>query len=121
MAKHTEYCGSALCLLVDNEVVQVAALYEGLKLIDIYPPTCKLNDYLGVFCLLASVSLKPLEEHVVLKKDGIWYVLIPLVKNRVIVLVLNKYINPSLAADYAENTIRCFKELISKSKELTVT
>ncbi|RLG74441.1 MAG: hypothetical protein DRO23_06740 [Thermoprotei archaeon] len=117
MSDTMKYCGSALCLLVDGEVVQAAALYEGLKLIETYPPSYKPDEYIGVFCLLASISLKPLEEYITLKK-GLWYAIIPLMRNKVIVLQLYKYVDPSSVVSYAENLVKSLKELASRSKEL---
>ncbi len=120
MPDTVEYCGSALCLLVDGEVVQAAALYEGLKLIETYPPTYKPDEYIGVFCLLASISLKPLKGYITLKKE-LWYAIIPLMKNKVIVIQMYKYIDPSSVVNYAESLVKSLKELASKGEELLAT
>ena len=118
--KSKEFCGSALCLFVDDEVVKAAALYEGLKLIDVYPPTHHLDEYIGVLSLIASVSLKPLDEYIIFKRNNLWYIIISLIRSKVLVLALSKYVSPSIAMNYAESVIKSLREFISKRETLII-
>ena len=107
---------SPLALMVDEEYIEGAVIYEGLKIRDYYPAGIFIDEYLGVIGLLASVTLKSLKDFIIMRKTGKWYLIVPLFNNRVLVLIFKGNLKRSDIMEFSENIMKTLNMLASLSE-----
>ncbi|MCD6114123.1 MAG: hypothetical protein J7J78_02350 [Thermoprotei archaeon] len=109
---------SPLSLMVDEEYIEGAVIYEGLKIKDYYPAGIFVDEYIGVIGLLATVALKPLDDFIIMRKTGKWYLIIPLFNNRVLVLIFKGDLKKGDVTEFSENILRSLNMLASLSSKV---
>ncbi|OYT56970.1 MAG: hypothetical protein B6U76_02350 [Desulfurococcales archaeon ex4484_217_2] len=109
---------SPLSLMVDEEYIEGAVIYEGLKIKDYYPAGIFVDEYIGVIGLLATVTLKSLDDFIIMRKAGKWYLIIPLFNNRVLVLIFKGDLKKGDVMEFSESILRSLNMLASLSSKV---
>ncbi len=104
-----------LSLMVDEEFIEGAVIYEGLKIQEYYPAGIFVDEYIGVIGLLASVTLRSLEDFIIMRKNNKWYLIIPLFSNRVLVLIFRGDLRRNDVMEFSENIMKTLNTLASLS------